>query len=249
MATLHLLGTGAALSDPTRTTTMLAFCEDHTSCVLVDCGGDVVHRLLAAGIDPGAIDALILTHEHADHVSGFPLFMEKIWLAKRSRPLSVCGPRSALDQARRIFEAFDTSGWQGLPEIRWAEVPLREGARVWENECWRITASPGKHSVPVIGIRVENVRDGGIAVYSSDTERSDVIARLADAADILVHEATGDFKGHTSVQDAAHVATQAGVGRLVLVHLPPEIDPSDLAEAQASFKALELGEDGASFSF
>ena len=249
MATLHLLGTGAALSDATRTTTMLAFCEDQKSCVVVDCGGDVVHRLLSAGIEPGSIDALILTHEHADHVGGFPLFMEKIWLAKRSRPLPVCGPRPALDQARRIFEAFDTSGWEGLPEILWSEVPLTEGARVWGNDHWHITAAPGKHSVPVMGIRVENLRDGGIVAYSADTERSDAIARLAEAADILVHEATGDFSGHTSAQDAAHVAAQAGVGRLVLVHLPPDIDPADLEDAQTSFEALEIGEDGASYPF
>lgn len=248
MATLHLLGTGAALSDPSRTTTMLAFRNDG-GAIVVDCGGDAVHHLLRAGIEPDSIEALVLTHEHPDHVSGFPLFMEKVWLAKRSRPLPVCGPRRALDQARRVFEAFDTSGWKGMPEIRWTEVALEEGARVWESERWRITAAPGTHSVPVIGIRVEAARGGGVVAYSADTERSDAIARLADAADLLVHEATGDFRGHTSVQDAAHVARQAGVGRLVLVHLPPEIDPGALEEARAGFPALELGEDGASYDF
>lgn len=248
MATLHLLGTGAALSGPSRTTTMLAFHADG-STVVVDCGGDAVQRLLAAEIDPGSIEALILTHEHADHVGGFPLFMEKIWLAKRSRPLPVCGPRRALEQARRIFEAFDTSGWKGLPELRWTEVEPREGAEVWESGAWRITAAPGQHSVPVIGIRVEARQGGGVVAYSSDTERSDAIARLASAADILVHEATGDFRGHTSIQDAAHVARQAGVGKLVLVHLPPSIAPEALDEARLGFAALEVGEDGASYSF
>jgi len=90
MAQLHLLGTGAALSGPDRTTTMLAFSAGH-SVVVVDCGGDVVQRLLAAGLDPNAISLLVLTHAHPDHVSGFPLFMEKIWLAKRRRPIPVFG--------------------------------------------------------------------------------------------------------------------------------------------------------------
>ena len=110
MARLHLLGTGAALSGPDRTPTMLAF-EAERSVVVVDCGGDVVQRLLAAGIDLDRISLLILTHAHPDHVSGIPLFMEKIWLAKRRRPIPVCGPQSALDSARGAFEAFDTSGW------------------------------------------------------------------------------------------------------------------------------------------
>jgi ribonuclease Z len=248
MAILHLLGTGAALSTASRTTTMLAV-ESGESIIVVDCGGDVIHRLLQAGLDPNRIDALILTHEHPDHVSGFPLFMEKIWLAKRGRPIHVCGLRAALDQAERVFSAFDTSGWKGLPEVVWKEVALSPGARVWENGPWKITAAPGVHSVPVIGIRVEETETGSVLAYSSDTERSDEIARLADAAEILVHEATGGFGGHTSMQDAAHVARQAGAGKLVLVHLPAEIDQGDLDDARQSFPALELGEDGASYEF
>ena len=248
MSTLHLLGTGAAYSGPERTTTMLAFATTG-SIVLVDCGGDVIQRLLAAGRDPGQIAALILTHEHPDHVGGFPLFIEKIWLARRGRPITVCGPGDALSQARRIFEAFDTSGWRGLPEIDWRTIPLDEGATVLEDGHWRITGAPGTHGVPVMGVRVEDVREGGVVAYSADTSRSDAIARLAQAADILVHEATGDLPGHTSPQDAAHIAAQAGVGRLVLVHLPPELSEDDLAEARLSFAEVHVGEDGASYEF
>ena len=249
MPTLHLLGTGAALSGPSRTTTMLAV-EAPGSVVVVDCGGDAVQRLLAAGVDLDRIEALVLTHEHPDHVGGFPLFMEKIWLARRRRPIRVCGPGRALDQARRIFESFDTSGWEGLPEIQWRPATLVEGTEVYVDDYWRILGSPGTHGkVPVLALRVEDVRGGGVVAYSADTERSDAVARLAQGADLLVHEATGDFPGHTTPQDAAHVAVQAGVGRLVLVHLPPDTPAEHLAEARESFAAVELGEDGASYSF
>ena len=100
MATLYLLGTGAGLSDGSRTTNMLAF-SDQQSSLVVDCGGDVVQRMQAANIDLATITALIITHEHPDHVSGFPLFMEKIWLAGRRHPIPVYGPEAALSQARR----------------------------------------------------------------------------------------------------------------------------------------------------
>lgn len=248
MARLHLLGTGAALSGPDRTTTMLAF-EAEDSVVVVDCGGDVAQRLLAAGLALDRIELLILTHAHPDHVGGFPLFMEKIWLAKRRCAIPVAGPSSALDAARRAFEAFDTSGWHGLPEIEWRAVAMEEGTPVWTDDPWRITAGPGSHSVPAIALRVESVPGGGVAAYSGDTARSDAVARLAEAADVLVHEATGDLRGHTSAQDAAHVASQAGVGRLILVHLPPTIPSSDLAEARDSFARIELGKDGTAYTF
>ena len=65
MPTLHLLGTGAAFSDPHRTTTMLAF-TDADSTIVVDCGGDVVQRLMQAGIALNSIDALIGSDTTAD---------------------------------------------------------------------------------------------------------------------------------------------------------------------------------------
>ena len=249
MARVHLLGTGASLSGPGRTTTMLAF-EDQASVILVDCGADAIERALTFGLDIDQIDLLILTHEHPDHVGAFPLLMQKLWLSKRQRPLPVRGPRNALEQAQRLFESFDTSGWEQLPPIDWQPVETTEGAEVWEDGTWRVTAAPGQHGrTPAIGLRVENVASGGAAAYSSDTEYAEAIVRLARGAEILVHEATGGFRGHSSVEDAARVAAEAGVERLILVHLPPEAESLDLEPARQLFAGLELGGDGANFEF
>jgi ribonuclease Z len=246
MAVLHLLGTGAAASDAARTTTMLAF-EHRRSVVLVDCGGDAVQRALAAGIDPERIDALVVTHEHPDHAGGFALFMERIWLLGRKRPIPVIGIPPAIDQARRVLAAFDTSGWD-LPAIDWRPVEHRAGAIVLEDEQWRITAAPGVHSVPVIGMRVE-ARGAGTVAYSCDTERCAPITELARGADVLVHEATGAFAGHTSNEDAARVAHEARAGRLILVHLPPNVRDQQLSEARGIFSRVEFGADGARYEF
>ncbi|MDB4948122.1 MAG: fold metallo-hydrolase [Gemmatimonadetes bacterium] len=243
MAVVHLLGTGAAFSDARRTTTMLAF-ESRGRAVVVDCGADVVQRLLAAGIGVDAVDALVVTHEHPDHAAGFPLFMERIWIGGRRRPIDVYGIAPAIAQARRCYEAFETGGWKDVPEIRWHGVEHSEGAHVLEDARWRITAAPGTHGVPVIGLRVEDVLGGGVAAYSCDTEPCDAIVRLARGARLLVHEASGGFKGHTSNEDAARVAAEAGTERLVLVHLPPDVKDADLEEARRTFPQVEFGEDG-----
>lgn len=236
MPTLHLLGTGAGYSEPHRTTTMLALADDN-NLVVIDCGGDVVQRILAAGLDPLNLRHLILSHSHPDHISGFPLFMEKIWLAGRQDPIDIYGPPEALDQAQRTFATFDTSRWVGLPERIWHPST----SDLVDDESWRITAAPVAHSVPTIGFRIEAKSTGRVVAYSCDTEPADSVVDLAKGADILVHEATGVYPGHSSPQQAAEVAAKAGAKRLLLVHLPANLSQQDLLEAQEIFPNTEWG--------
>jgi len=250
VATLHLLGTGAALSGPERTTTMLAV-EGESSLHLVDCGGDAAQRLLAAGLQLCRVSSLIITHEHADHVSGFPLLMERLWLGGIGASFAVRGIRSALEQARRIHDAFEIGSWPHYPALDYREFPNEEGALVLEDDDFVVRASPGRHPVPVVGLRFESKRTGTVAAYSSDTEYSPAIVRLAEGADVLLHEATGEAHGHSSPASAARVAKEAGVKRLVLVHLPPlgGKEGEWLAEARAAFPETVLGRDGDRIEF
>ena len=247
MPLLYLLGTGAGFSAPHRTTTMLAI-TDGASTLLVDCGGDVIQRYLEAGLGLDTLDGLIITHEHPDHVAGFPLFMEKIWLAGRRAPIPIYGIPPALEQARRCWNAFDTQGWDDLPEMLWTAFPHKEHADVLDAPPWRVTASPGIHGKPVVGLRFEH-REGGVLAYSCDTEPAPSIARLARNADLLIHEATGSYDGHASAQQAAEVAAEANVSRLVLVHLPPSLDPADLNDARAIFPTTEWGTERGAYPF
>lgn len=246
--TLHLLGTGAALSDATRTTTMLAV-EAAGRVVVIDCGGDVVHRLLAAGLGLDTLDAVVLTHEHPDHVGGFTLMIEKLWLSKRRRPLPIVGNAAALAQARRQFETYNTSGWDGLFELDWREVKTDAGkgdeaAELWASESLVVTARPVVHGPPTHGVRIEERATGRVVAYSCDTEPCDAVVRLAAGADLLVHEATGEGKGHSSAEQAAVQAAKAGAARCVLVHLPPGATDDSLADARQAFPEIALGADG-----
>ncbi len=249
MATLHLLGTGAAATDGRRTTTMLAV-EGMHDLVLVDCGGDAAQRLCAHDLDPTALSALIVTHEHADHVGGFPLLMERLWLAGRREPLEVYGIEPALAQVGRVHDAFDVSAWPDYPGVRFHPIAMTEAAPVFASDTLRVVASPGDHSVPCVGLRFEDLLGGGVLAYSSDTAYAAAIMRLARGADVLVHEATDTPPFHSRPEEAARVAIEAGAGALVLVHLPPGFEAGDGDErARAVFAGVTIGCDGARFEF
>jgi len=248
MATLHLLGTGAPASDPHRTTTMLAF-ETDDRAVLIDCGADVIHRALRAGLRVDQIAALILTHEHPDHVGGFSLFVEKMWLFGRSESIPVYGPQAALDQARGNFESYNTERWEAIPDLEWHPISLDEGAAFLEVDELAFSSSPTDHGVPCVAVRVDNRRTGASICYSSDTRPCESVIRLSTGCDILVHEAGGDNPVHTTIDQAAEVAHRAGCPRLILVHLPEGHTEADLVNARKLVGDVSLGEEMGSVGF
>lgn len=221
MAQLLLLGTGAALADGSREPTMLAL-RGASSTVLIDCGSNPIRQLQRLRVPLNSVERVILTHSHPDHTSGFALLVEMLWLAGRRKPLPVHGPADAIDVVRRAFSQWDTSGWEGLPELLWEVVPLEMRAQVAVGADFEITAAPGEHGgAPVIGIRAQDLKGGGVVAYGADGRPSPGVRALAQGADILVHEATGDYPNHSTAEGAAELAKAAGAKKLVLVHLAP----------------------------
>lgn len=246
MALLHLLGTGAGYTDAWRTTTMLAF-QDERSMVAVDCGGDLMQRLQAANCPLENLNALFITHEHPDHCGGFPLFMEKRWLAGVNTPLHVYGPEQGLDQARKAFEVFGLPHWKGMAEVVWHDLPLEEQFLAYEDDIWHIVTSPTFHPVPTVGMRVVHKPSGFVTAYSCDTSPCEAVQKLATSVDILVHEANlleGSLPNvHSSISEATDTALAANVKRLLLIHVPKGISEAHLVEDRLRFSPIEIGKE------
>ncbi|MBN8590059.1 MAG: MBL fold metallo-hydrolase [Rhodothermia bacterium] len=246
MAFLHLLGTGAGYTDAWRTTTMLAF-QDKESLIAVDCGGDLLQRLQAANCPLEDLKALFITHEHPDHCGGFPLFMEKRWLAGIHTPIHLYGPEKGLTQTRRAFEVFGLPSWKGMAEIVWHVLPLSEGVAAYEDDTWAITTSPTFHPVPTLGMRVVHKKSLFVTAYSCDTSPCPAVQHLAENADLLVHEANlieGTLPNvHSSISEATDIAIASKAKRLVLVHVPKGISERHLAKDRLRYPHVEIGEE------
>jgi len=170
--------------------------------------------------------------------------VEKLWLGGRTAPLPVYGLAPTLRVARALLDAFEARAWPGLFEIVWTEIAERPFAPVVDDDVFEVVASPVVHAVPTVGLRVAFKPTGRAFAYSCDTEPCANVVALARGVHLLVHEATGEGRGHTSAVQAAHVAREARAARLVLVHLPPGGADDGLHAARAVFPHTTLGEDG-----
>ena len=245
MDKIIILGSSNAVATEDHENTHMVLVGE-SKTVMVDCVSSPLLRLRKAGIDFHKVTDLILTHFHPDHVSGVPLFLMDMWLLQRRAHLTIHGLDHTLERMEAVMGFYGWSHWPNFFPVAFERVPERELAQVLECPDFRVLSSPVRHLVPTIGIRVESRRSARVIAYSCDTEPCPEVIRLAGGADILIHEAAGKGRGHSSAAQAGEVAGQAEVSSLVLIHYPTGTPgPGDLVgEAREHFQGkVALAED------
>ncbi|HSR20493.1 MAG TPA: MBL fold metallo-hydrolase [Anaerolineales bacterium] len=233
MSKVILLGSSNAVATENHENTHMVIVGGDRA-VMVDCVSSPLLRLEKAGVDFQKVTDLIVTHFHPDHVSGLPLMLMGMWLLGRRHPLTVHGLQHALERIERLMDMHGWSTWPAFFPVTFRQLPDREMTPVLNCEDFAILSSPVRHLIPTIGLRIEFRQSGKTVAYSCDTEPCEEVARLAAGADVLIHEAAGNGRGHSSAAQAGEIARQAEVGRLLLIHYPTGKHASPDAVAQAS---------------
>jgi ribonuclease BN (tRNA processing enzyme) len=166
-----------------------------------------------------AVDAVLLTHLHADHVLDACSYV----VVRRYAPdgpypaIPVYAPRGAKD---RLAGAYGSVGEGPLDDV-YTFHDLEPGT--FTLGPLSVTVDRVNHPVETYGVRIEH--RGRVLAYSADTAPCDAVIRLAQDADLFLCEASyldGDDNPpdlHLTGGEAGEVATKAGVARLVLTHL------------------------------
>ena len=183
-------------------------------------------------IAPREVDAILLSHLHADHCLDLTAYVT----ALRYGPdgvdgrIPVIGPGGTRD---RIEAAYDPLARKlGLQEMFDFSTP-----RSGELGPFVVSVASVNHPVPAFAIRL-TVNDRTL-VYSGDTGESEALVSLAHGADVLLCEATFRPEDeyvpdlHLTGKQAGEHAAQAGVDRLIVTHVPPW-GSRDVAVAEAS---------------
>ena len=222
------------------TGTVVPRLERRQSCVVVETGGETlvfdlgsgaVRGMLRSGLDPFAVDRVFFTHFHPDHtVDIVPLmFAFKYGAAKeREKPLALYGPEPFVEFFGKI------SGVWG----EWMLGDYPTEVKEFPHECpsplelpgGRLSWAPAEHRPESIAYRVEG--ENGAFVYTGDTEYAASVVELARGAHTLLIECSfpddSPVPSHLTPSGVARIASEAGVGRVVLTHVYPPAEKLDL---------------------
>ncbi len=199
--------------------------------LLFDSGSGVFYKLHNAGIDYKKIDGLFYTHyEHPDHINDLPfiIFANKYDYPNRENPITITGPEGISNFYENILQLYPVL--EGIP----FEIKIREiDNDIIKDDNYKISTKPMNHkNAKCCGYRVE--ANGKSVVYTGDTDYCDEAIELAKNADLLIIECSFPdalkSEGHLTPGLAGKIAKQANVKKLVLTHLYPVCDDSQIME-------------------
>ena len=236
----RLLGSGGWMPTDERETTCI-YVREGEHVLVIDAGTGFRRLVSDASLLEGVSSvSVVLTHFHIDHLMGLPFLYDLDHV-----------PRREIWAARLALESLPAAGLvhrlvdppfmpvEGLPgEVRELDPgPFEIGPLALDVRIQR------RHVNPTLAVKVN-----GELVVCTDTEYDEENVAFARGARVLCHDAFyvgGPEPNHTRAEDAARVAAEAGVERLVLMHLNPKVDEeAALRASRPIFAPTEVGRDG-----
>ena len=239
--------------------------EEDGVCLLVDCGNGVFGKLRRYR-DYAAVDAVVISHLHADHFLDLVPYSYALTYSPKRQPVPIqrwpgeqnphkprllCPPGS-----RQTFRTIVGS---------WGNDDLIENAFLLEEYSaedtpevgsMKISFTPVPHFTETFALSIQSANGGGRVAYGADSSPNQSVVEFARGADLLIVEATlprperTGMRGHLTPREAGEHARAAGVKRVLLTHMSDEMDELwARREAEDGFGApVHIAHEGAVFN-
>ena len=200
MPDICLLGTGGMLPLKDRFLTSL-YVEYNGKAVLIDCGEGTQVAIAKHGLKMSKIELLLITHCHADHVTGLPGLLLSIGNSSRTEPLDIAAPESCLSVIGSLMSVCGALPYEvrlhGLPE----DKPYEFAAEMID-PMLKIRTLPLSHRVSCLGYSLslerkpefqpQNAKALGIPVEYWKRLHAGETVTLSDGRSIAPEAVTGE---------------------------------------------------------
>jgi len=224
----------------------------HTYSVVFDLGPGSFGQIWNY-TDPTKLDAVVLSHLHADHCSDIvSMQVHRRWHPRGELgPIPVYAPKGVKDRVRGLDGFSPRDDFSSEFEFH----HIKQG-REFNVGPLQIKPFAAWHSVPAFSFRVTGPGKNGQAVftYSGDSDECDTLVQAATNSDLFLSECgftrEDEIRGiHMSGDRAGRVAQNSGTSKLVLTHIQPWTDQEvPLKEAKTTWRGeLEIARSGMRF--
>jgi ribonuclease BN (tRNA processing enzyme) len=210
--------------------------EEHGACLLLDCGNGVFSKLRRFR-DYTCVDAVVISHLHADHILDLVPFASGV----RYRPWDGAPPRPRLvapPGATEAFAAVCSGAGMTADHLELAfDLSVYDPARPLVIGGLAVRFQPVPHYIAANAIELSD--GSGRFVFGADCGPSRELEAFADGADLLMLEATlpepepPEDRGHLTAFEAGELAARANAKRLVLTHFTADLG-SEWVAAEAA---------------
>ena len=240
--------------------------QDGETSLLLDCGNGVFSKLRRF-IDYVDVDAVLISHMHADHFLDLVPYSYALTYAPRQQPVPVHVWHGTEFPARpRLFVPQDGSALMRRVVGAWGNEDLIENAfkiteygpeDTLEVGTLRIRLHPVPHYLPTHAVEVTSTVAGtGKLTYGADCSPNDELVEFARDTDLLIIEGTlprperQGPRGHLTPAEAGDHARRAGAKRVVVTHVTDEFDERWVRrQAESTFgDAVEVAREGAVYA-
>src|SRR5262245_62078972 len=192
----------------------------------IDFGASSLVALERLGIPHNTIDAILLTHLHGDHCGGIPfLLVDAMLAAKRDRPLTIVGPKDTTKRLKSVAAALMPGMDIMVPKfpITYVDMPVLSESAIGP---LRVTTYPAVHTQETNPTSMRVQVAGKVIAYTGDSEWTEHMPALADAADLFIAECyffKKSVRFHLNYPDIMKHKGEIRAKRVLLTHLGREM--------------------------
>lgn len=203
--------------------------------ILFEAPPSALMALRRTGLDPDAIDTVLISHHHGDHFLGLPmLLLQWKYFGRRSR-VAIAGPAGTEEHARTITDLVYPGVFDSDLPVDWVTVRAGQTLGIAGKEI-EVFGMMHDARLECLGFRLR--LPAGTVAYTGDTALCRSVSTMARGADVLVAECTSlaePSEIHMNLGDIGRLRSKLGDRPpILLTHLTRSIPEPGIPGVQAA---------------